>query len=469
MKLIAQANRALQQHQYAQAMHDYVQALLDRPELKKSLKINIYQAQRKYHKSREARKKDGVAVCGWALSNNAAGRVYTLACLYEQFADVSIIGTIFPNYGREIWQPIRHSKRFSIHYFTVENEVNFLNQAIQFVAKYPYDIVHLSKPRISNIIIGLLYKWLWNAKIIMDIDDEELAFVNATSPLLLDDYLKEYKCLPNWEQLDGEVWTRLAVGLAKEFDGITVANPALQQRYGGEVIRHARDENKFQPSVGLRQRSRKTYGIPNNVTVILFCGTPRKHKGLIDIAQAVSVLSNPNIWFVIVGDFDQDDLPLKQQLLAVPNVHYHFIATQPFEQLHKVVAIADISLFPQDKSSLAAQFQTPAKLSDVLAMGIIVMATETPATKDLLQASNSFILNGELEKWVYALRKITQETAEAKKERQIQARKTFLQALSLKANQQNLQIYTQNLHKRLFTKKLKKFIDLDPILYELVH
>ena len=37
---------------------------------------------------------------------------------------------------------------------------------------HPYDLVHLSKPRAPNIIFGLLYKLIWDAMILVDVDDE---------------------------------------------------------------------------------------------------------------------------------------------------------------------------------------------------------------------------------------------------------------------------------------------------------
>jgi len=112
-----------------------------------------------------------VAVCSWELAHNSVGRAYTLAQLYQAIADVEIIGSIFPKYGRELWEPIR---KISIpcHSFTVEDEGLFLEQAMNLVLTHPYDIVHLSKPRMPNILFGLLYKMVWDARVIVDIDDQ---------------------------------------------------------------------------------------------------------------------------------------------------------------------------------------------------------------------------------------------------------------------------------------------------------
>ena len=46
--------------------------------------------------------------------------------------------------------------------------------------------MHLSKPRLPAVVIGLLYKLLWGAAVLVDIDDEELLFVGEREPITLD-------------------------------------------------------------------------------------------------------------------------------------------------------------------------------------------------------------------------------------------------------------------------------------------
>ena len=286
---LVEGNKALRENKYAAAIALYLKALRITPSLGKTIAFNITQAKNKYLRTRNEADRLRVAVCGWDLAHNAAGRVYTLAQLYQTFSDTEIIGSIFPQYGREIWEPVR-SNKIPFHSFVVENEKCYIDQAVQLVAANPYDLVHLSKPRIPNIFFGILYKLIWNAKVLIDIDDEELSFVGADSPLSIDAYLKVHGSVPELKNLPGKEWTRLAVGLTKAFDGVTVSNPALQQRYGGEIIRHARDEKLFQPSPELKKMSREKFGIPLDKKVVLFCGTPREHKGLLETAQAIASL-----------------------------------------------------------------------------------------------------------------------------------------------------------------------------------
>lgn len=379
---LAQGNRALRDKDYVQAIRYYLQALENSPALAKTISQNIATARQKYSAERKQAEPQQIAVCGWELSHNAAGRVYTLAKLYQTFAQVEIIGSIFPQYGSQIWEPIRNTD-IPIHHFTVNEQSQFIQQALQLVTAHPYDCVHLSKPRMPNIIIGLLYKLIWGAKVLVDIDDEELAFVGAETTLDLEQYLQQHQHLPELTELDGSVWTRLAVGLVKQFDGISVSNPALQQRYGGTIIRHARDENCYIPSPERKQKSRAAFNIPQDKKVVLFCGTPRPHKGLIETAQAIASLKRNDIVFAIVGDFPEP--ALKNQLQAMAGVDYRFIPNQAFDSMPDVVAIGDICVLLQDPASPVSQFQVPAKLSDALGMGLLVLAESSPALADLEQ------------------------------------------------------------------------------------
>jgi glycosyltransferase involved in cell wall biosynthesis len=389
---LAEGNRALRENNFAAAIALYLEALQATPALGKTIAFNIAQAKKKHLETRNAVDRARVAVCGWDLAHNAAGRVYTLAKLYETFSDVEIIGTLFPKFGTEIWEPIRNTK-IPVHSFVVEDESRFLDHAVQLVAAHPYDIVHLSKPRIPNIFFGILYKLIWDAKILVDIDDEELAFVNADTPISIDDYIKAHGSLPSLIDLTGKEWTRLAVGLAKEFDGITVSNPALQQRYGGEIIRHARDEKLYQPSLELKRKSREKLGIGQDKKVVLFFGTPLNHKGLLEIADAISSLKRNDVVFAIIGDFP--DPSLKAKLLEKKEVDYFFLGNQPFETLPEVVAIGDYCVLLLDPDFSVSHFQVPAKLSDALGMGLVVVASDLVANSDLKAKEFSILTTGD--------------------------------------------------------------------------
>jgi len=380
---LKQGNTALRAGKLELAIQHYLAALAAMPGLSNAIAPNLSSARQKYRASRNSAVKPSVAVCGWELSHNAAGRVYTLAMLYETFAEVEIIGSHFPALGREIWEPIRDTS-IAKHSFVVEDEAKFIDQAIALVAAHPYDIVHLSKPRAPNIIFGILYKLIWDAKVLMDIDDEELAFVGADTPISVDDYIQQHRQLPELKDLAGKDWTRLAVGLVKEFDGITVCNTPLQLRYGGDIIRHARDEKLFKPSPELKRQSREKYGIPQDKKVVLFFGTPSEHKGLIETALAISQLKRPEILFCIVGEFS--DPALKKKLQDISGCQFAFLPTQSNKAIPEVVSVADCCVLIEKDDKLMSKFHTPATFSEAFGMSVPVISN----LNLLLAESNKF-------------------------------------------------------------------------------
>ena len=216
-----------------------------------------------------------VVVIGSELSHNAAGRAHTLMLAYQHLGyAVRLLGCHVPQggYRRQLWEPLR-SLDLDVHAFVLEDHSRLFAEAWKLVLNHPADLVHLSKPRLPAVVFGLLYKLLWGASVLMDIDDEELCLVGEQEPLLLDQLKRQHRGLPPPEQVLGPRWTQLAVTLGQRFDGITVANRPLQQRYGGVVIPHARDPDHLQPATPLKKRyARRRYGIPEQAKVVLFFG-----------------------------------------------------------------------------------------------------------------------------------------------------------------------------------------------------
>ncbi len=372
-------NECLRAKQYASAIQHYFNALMDSPELKNLVCANWIIARTRYSNIRANSKDLSVAVCGWELSHNAAGRAYNLAKLYSSFSRVELIGNIYSSWGDGLWEPIRNSG-IKTTILTIDNEKEYLNQAIRLVGSKPFDIVHLSKPRIHNIIIGVLYKIIWGAKVIIDIDDEELAIVGSKEYISLEEYIKKNKTLPECRDLAGKLWTSLAVSYFDKFDATTVSNIALQHKYGGVIIRHSRTECKVTEQDKIH--ARKKHGIASDSKVVLFLGTPHRYKGLSEIANAISKLNRNDVKFVIVGSFV--DSEFKIELQSIKQVEFQFHENTPIENIAEFLALADAVVLFQDPSSEISRYQIPAKLSDALSIGTNVLLTPTPAVSDII-------------------------------------------------------------------------------------
>lgn len=330
------------------------------------------------------------AVSGWELSHNAAGRAITLAELYKYIGyEVEIIGCLISSNRknrRDIWQPLE-SNTMQVHYFELYNNddiKSLLPKAIEFVIENPYKVVHLSKPRITNIVLGFLYRFIWGANVFLDIDDEELAFSEEGCASSLDidnEYLASMKESNLPTRVRDPYWTQVAVGLTKYFQYRTVSNPALANKYQGFIVPHIRDEHKFTRDLLMNRTYRKHHNVPEEAIVVLFFGTPKRHKGLISTARALSAIQDPRVVFLIVGDFI--DVSLKAELISIPGVNYIFLPNQPYENAAEIVSLGDICVLMQDRSDAISQYQLPAKLIDALASGLKIFLQPTPATEEV--------------------------------------------------------------------------------------
>jgi len=390
-----QGRECMATRDWAGAIRAYGQGLLEQPLLGMHYAANLERARSHYRQERRIINHQGpahiqVVVAAAELSHNAAGRAFTLAQLYQHLGHpVALLGSHFPQWGRELWQPIQSAvvkAQLPVHTFVAEHESRYVEQAFELVQKQPADLVHLSKPRLPAVVIGLLYKLLWGAAVLVDIDDEELCFVGEREPITLDGLKRLCHGLPEPRELMGPLWTRLAVDLAQRFDGITVANRPLQERYGGTVIPHARDPELLRPAtVAEKVAARQRFGVPLEAKVVLFFGTPRRHKGLLALGEAVAQLQGQlRPLLVVAGAFPPAAAQVQVELRELlPAERLLLLGNQPFEQAAQVLAMADLVVLLSEGE--VAAFQSPAKLSDALAMGLPVLTSQAPPLMPLVE------------------------------------------------------------------------------------
>jgi glycosyltransferase involved in cell wall biosynthesis len=244
-----------------------------------------------------------------------------------------------------------------------------------------------------NIIIGLYYKAIWGARVLMDVDDEELAIVGADTPLDLRDWIAANGGRADFHGLAEQDWTRVAVGLAGLFDGLTVSNEALRARYGGLVVPHARSASAFVRAPAERDRGRAELGIGSDEIVFLFLGTPRRHKGVLQTARALAELGRDDLRFLVIGSFE--DQLLETELQAIPGLRLTCLPDQPLSRLPALVSLGDATVLLQDCDSEQARQQFPAKLVDALAGGLLAFVSQTPALAPIIEAGAAIAVTPE--------------------------------------------------------------------------
>lgn len=389
---------------------------------------HLRQARSAFRNTRQGRP-PRVAVSGFNMSINAAGRAYALAEIYACSFDTTLIGFLYRRFGGKLWPPLQSSQHpfLGIH---IEHPTDLPSKTMQFVLDNPYDIVHLSKPRFSNVLLGILYQVIWGANVFMDVDDEDLGVLHERQePLALDAFLSNYpKRGRRWRKLLADEGTRVGVGLWDTFDGVTVSNPALQEKYGGLILPHARSAAHFQPSEERKAAVRQEFEIPQDATVFLFFGTARRHKGLVETARALGKVGDANTVYVVAGDIPDEGL--RDELQSVQGTNTRILPNQPFERVPDIVGMADACVLLQEEGSLLAQFQLPAKLVDALAMGLTVFISSTPAVKNIIDAGAArSVTSGSLEGEIGAFLSSDDQYADMR----ATGRRLFLEQLSVEA------------------------------------
>ncbi|MCP4456914.1 MAG: glycosyltransferase family 4 protein, partial [Cytophagales bacterium] len=319
-------------------------------------------------------------VVAWNLSHNPVGRAFLFADFLKPEYDTKLVGPIFPQYGEKLWKPLR-GYPINVESFIAKDFPDFWTQAEEFVDNQePVDLVIICKPRLPSILIGLLIAKKNNAKVVLDIDDHELSFFENRTPLSAVELDKEDSV--NLLSPHSESWTRYCESLIADFPTRTVSNITLQEKFGGTIIPHVRDELVFNPWLYNRRKMRKKYGYGRKDRVVLFLGTPRVHKGTMAIPEAIKKLNNPNYKVCLIGRVRGEKMKEQMDL-----EQYDFVQTIKdikFNSLPRHLMIADLICLLQDVDSPVSKYQMPAKLSDALMMGIPVIATPVEPLKPFI-------------------------------------------------------------------------------------
>ncbi|MBR0650010.1 glycosyltransferase [Roseomonas terrae] len=324
-----------------------------------------------------------VAVVTWEVNDNPLGRAYMLADVIGRRHGVEVLGSAFSRPTEGVWSPLRNST-LPIRSFLGGDMAAFLTAAQEFARTVDCDIVHVSKPRFPGLILALLLVHRLGCPVILDIDDNELGFFGPQARMIGLDELEAYAGTESefeFTRPEKRFWTGVAEGLIASFANHTVANASLAERFGGRLIRHARDEAVFRPDPAARAAVRQRLGLTDADRVILFAGTPRRHKGLERLMAALQTLADPHLLLVVIGTVH--DRGFVKELSSYDQARVRFLPDAPFSDLPDLLQMADGVCLLQDQASPITSFQTPAKLSDALSLGIPVAMTPVPTVTEL--------------------------------------------------------------------------------------
>jgi glycosyltransferase involved in cell wall biosynthesis len=244
------------------------------------------------------------------------------------------------------------------------------------------DAIWVSKPRLPAYALAVLAKEARNRPLVLDVDDHELAFFDEDDGLAPGEVLRmrgdKALTLP-FER----AWTRFCEPLVDAADLVTVSNVALQSRFGGVIVPHARDERVFDPSCYDRDATRERLGVSPETRLLLFGGTPRVHKGIVEVLRALDEIGDERYRVLLFGTREFDELrkdigPLERWAIPLPY--------QRFDDLPELVGAADLACVLQDPTHPVARYQLPAKVTDALAMGVPCLVRPVRPLASLIEA-----------------------------------------------------------------------------------
>jgi glycosyltransferase involved in cell wall biosynthesis len=335
-----------------------------------------------------------VTVVAWNTTHNPLGRAHVLAELLRHRYDVELVGARFEHFGKGVWAPLRELD-LPLRTFPGESFPGHLARMEAFARTIGSDAVVVNKPRLPAVALGLLAQERLGCPLLLDVDDWELSFVGAEDPVAVDDIRARPggdEALANpW----GLLWTQCCEGLVGSGVGsLWVSNETLRARYGGGVlVPHARDEELFDPARVDRGAARERLGFGDGERVVLFGGTPRRHKGVVELAAALAEVGDGRVRLCLIATTELAELAadLAPYEWLVRRVPY-----QRFADMPALLAAADAVAVLQDPASPVSRYQMPAKVTDALAMQVPCVVNRVPPLAPLLEAGHLEPVTGSL-------------------------------------------------------------------------
>jgi glycosyltransferase involved in cell wall biosynthesis len=319
------------------------------------------------------------------VSLNCLGRAYLLARVLQRRYEVEIVGPAFQD---RVWEPLAGQDEVKLRivpgYPLFHRSISQM-RAIR--SATTGDILYASKPLLTSYGAVLLGQFSDKRPLVLDIDDWQMGFekeIMRALPLprrlmrLAFSTLRLTAPYSYWNNLLGE---RL-IGLA---DQVTVSNSFLKDRFGGTIVWHGRDTNAWDPRKFDRNHLRNEFGIPEDRKAVMFFGTPMPYKGIEDLIDAISLLKDNCILFMLVG-LGEDSYSGRVEALVRGKLNERqarLFGLQPFNKVPEFLAISDLVVIPQ-RRNLATIGQIPAKVFDAMAMAKPTIATRVSDLPQIL-------------------------------------------------------------------------------------
>ncbi len=366
-----------------------------------------------------------IAILCHDISTNAYGRAWILARALSIRHEVEILG---PDFGRNIWAPLAAEPGQPVRKLSARTRPGNYLTLKRLLRNHDCDVVYAVKPLLGTLLAGLASG---RRPLVLDIDDWETGFLNAP----LESGTRQ--------GLLGWVWRPLrAIRLAalrsfaprceratKRADAITVSSQFLQRKFGGTIVVHGRDTERFDPARYPSGEAKGPLGLPPNRPVVMFLGTPKRHKGISDLIDAMRTIGGGNALLALVGFPEGHRLRTRAEETLGNDVRV--FGHEPFERIPEFLAAADVVTVPQ-RESPATVGQTPAKVFDAMAMARPLVVTSVADLPEIVADGGWIVPPGNPAALAVAIKEALENREEAKR-RGRAARERCIERYSLQA------------------------------------
>jgi len=333
------------------------------------------------------------------LSDNSLGRAALLARTLARHHRVELVG---PAKQEKIWYPMQDLD-LPVKSFPWKRYPAFVPTLRQILRAIDGDILFACKLRPTSFGVGLLKKWVSGKPLLVDIDDWELGFFYRAG------FWGRVGRFLNFSNPNGLPHTWLMEKLVNFADGITVSNGFLQARFSGTLLYHCRDTSLLDPDKFDKDRAKEKLGVKNK-KVVMFLGTPRAHKGVDDLVEAVNKMDDPDVRLVIIGA--ENGLESLQGYCRAKEDQLVLLPMIPFKDLPRHLAAADVVVIPQRKTSDTVG-QMPAKIFDAMAMAKPIVSTRVSDIPDVLGDCGYLVEPGNVQQLAEAMNHVFNHPEEA--------------------------------------------------------
>jgi len=210
----------------------------------------------------------------------------------------------------------------------------------------------------------------------------------------------------NLAEPNGLSWTWLAEKLVSRADAVTVASRFLERRFGGALVPHVRDTEAWDPARYDRDAARARLHVSAR-KVVMFLGTPREHKGIDDLVEAVGLIGSGAL-LVMVG---VDPAGARARRWAGLG-HVRMTGEIPFDDVPRYLVAADVVAVPQ-RATTDTLGQVPAKLFDAMALARPIVSTTVSMIPEILESCGYLVPPGDVRALAGAIRRLLENGDEA--------------------------------------------------------